>query len=188
MDTSDSILEAMLATPREMFVPDDMRDYADQDRPLPIGYGQTISQPTTVRRMLTWLDPRPGDKILDVGSGSGWTTAILSKIVGASGHVHAVELVPELVAFGKANCAGEGVRNASFHRAGQQIGYPAQAPYDRILVSARGSEIPQDLLDQLRPGGKMVIPIGESIYEITKNESDLDITEHPGYIFVPLLP
>lgn len=187
MADSDIIQQAMLATPRELFVRDDMRDFVDEDRPLPIGYGQTISQPTTVRRMLKWLDPQTGDKILDVGSGSGWTTAILSKITGPSGHVYAVELVPELLEFGRENCARAGMQNVSFHQAGSRLGHQPEAPYDRILVSASGSEIPQDLLDQLKPGGKIVIPVGESIFEITKNETDLDIAEHPGYIFVPLL-
>lgn len=132
-------------------------------------------------------DVQPGDKILDVGSGSGWTTAILSKLTESRGYIHALELIPELVEFGRKNCDRAGIQNAVFHQAGARLGFETEAPYDRILVSASGSELPQKLLDQLKTGGKMVIPVEDLIIEITKNKDDIDIVEHQGYYFVPLL-
>lgn len=173
---------------RANFVPKDLRGSADIDAPLPIGYGQTNSQPYTVRLMLRWLDPQPGDKVLDVGSGSGWTTALLAYLVGSKGWVYAVERVPELVEFGEENCQRTGVKNARFFTAGDEFGLPKEAPFDRILVSASADELPPELVDQLKIGAKMVIPVQNDILEITKKSAgDLDIKRHPGFAFVPLL-
>lgn len=137
--------------------------------------------------MLEWLEAQPGDTVLDVGSGSGWTTALLAHIVGPKGRVYAVEKIPELVAFGRDNCERSGIRNARFYEAGKQVGLPEHAPYDRILVSASADWLPSELLDQLKPEGKLVIPVGASILEITKQpDSPPEIREHPGFLFVPL--
>lgn len=126
--------------------------------------------------------------MLDVGSGSGWTTALLSKLVGTSGRVYAVELIPELVEFGKDNCTRSGITNARFYQAGKVFGLPGFAPYDRILVSAAASRIPVELLNQLAAPGKMVVPVGDTIYEIEKDATGtIETTEHPGYAFVPLV-
>ncbi len=184
----DRIDEAFEAVDRANFVPRELRESVDIDAPLPIGYGQTNSQPYTVRMMLEWLGAMPGDKVLDVGSGSGWTTALLSHLVGPKGRIYAVERVPELVEFGQENCQRLGIENAHFFTAGNEFGMPDEAPYERILVSASADELPQELVDQLKVGGKMVIPVYEDILEITKkSKSDLDIKKHPGFVFVPLL-
>lgn len=111
----DRVAQVFAKTPRENFLPEEYGGIAAIDSALPIGFGQTNSQPSTVARMLEWLEPQPGDKVLDVGCGSGWTTALLSRLVGPLGRVHAVELVPELVEFGRQNVERLGIKNASFH-------------------------------------------------------------------------
>ncbi len=184
----NSLNRAFKMVTRAGFLPPAMQDASDFDAPLPIGYGQTNSQPSTVRLMLAWLDPRPGEKILDVGYGSGWTTALLANLVGPTGLVYAVEKVPELVRFGAANCRRFGVDNARFFAAGDSVGLADFAPYDRILVSAASSKLPAELLKQLKVDGTMVIPIKHSIAVITKTGADhYDSVEHPGFVFVPLV-
>lgn len=174
---------------RQNFVPESLRDQANIDAPLPIGYGQTISQPSTVLRMLKWLGAKPSEKILDIGSGSGWTSAILSKIVKPfGGKVFAVERIPQLITFGKNNCDRIGADNVEFHEAGEEYGLPQYAPFDRILVSAAAMSLPTVLLRQLKIGGKMVVPVQNDILEITKtSDSEHETIVHPGYIFVPLI-
>lgn len=185
----DVIAKAFDEINRADFVPLSYQNAADADVPLPIGYGQTISQPSTVRAMLEWLDPQSGDKILDVGSGSGWTTALLARAVGNKGFVYAVEIVPELVEMGRNNCEQVGIENAMFLQAGQEIvGLPEHAPYDRILVSASAAGIPSDLRQQLEVGGRLVIPVHNDILVLTKtSKSDWHTEIHPGYAFVPLV-
>lgn len=184
----DRIDQAFTRFDRVHFVPEEMRGSAHADMALPIGYGQTISQPTTVGMMLEWLDAQPADKVLDVGSGSGWTTALLSHIVGPKGWIYAVERIPELVEFGQENNEKVGVKNASFHQAGDEYGLPEQGPFDRILVSASADKLPLELLDQLKPGGKLVIPVHYDILEITKNaKGEIQTQKHPGFVFVPLI-
>jgi protein-L-isoaspartate(D-aspartate) O-methyltransferase len=168
-------------------VPVEYVEEAYGDYPLPIGFGQTISQPTTVALMLELLQPHKGDKILDVGSGSGWTTALLARIA-ESGPVYGVEIVPELVAFGAKNLGKYGFRNASIAQAGKELGLPREAPFDRILVSASSSDLPESLVKQLKVGGTMVIPIGDSVFRIVKKtEKDIEEEEFPGFLFVPLI-
>ncbi len=184
----EKIKAAFQAIPRRYFLPKEVVGEAELDVPLPIGYGQTNSQPYTVGFMLGLLDVQAGHKILDVGSGSGWTTALLSHIVGPKGHVFALEKVPELVVFGRQNCQNLKLKNVSFHQAGQDYGLPEQAPYDRILVSASAHNLPDTLIQQLKIGGKMVIPVRETILEITKTGVDsYDAVKHPGFVFVPLV-
>lgn len=184
----DLVEKALAAVPRANFIPEDLRGHAHVDSAMPIGHGQTISQPSTVEMMLRWVEAEPGNKVLDLGSGSGWTAALLSKIVGAKGKVYAVELVPELVEFGKENCRRLGIKNATFYRAGETLGLPKFAPFDRILVSASANKLPKKLLEQLVPGGKMVIPIRHDILEIEKSKgSSYEKTAHPGFVFVPLI-
>lgn len=179
--------EAFTLTDRKNFVlPQDI-DRSDEDTPLSIGYGQTISQPSTVRKMLEWLDAQPGDRVLDIGSGSGWTSALLSHIVGPTGKVFAVEVIPELVKMGEQNCQRFGIENVEFFQAGDQIGLPPYAPYDRILVSAAAREMHEELHDQLALNGKLVIPIQNTIFELTNTSNGWRQHTHPGFTFVPLV-
>ena len=173
---------------REDFVPDDIRDQTFKNIALPIGYGQTISQPSTVFKMLEWLEPEADNKILDVGSGSGWTTALLSYLVGQKGFIYAVERIPELLEFGRQNCQNAEVKNIKFYLADKEFGLPKLAPFDRILVSAATDKLPKSLLKQLKIDGKMVIPVNNDILEIAKlSDKNLQIILHPGYVFVPLI-
>lgn len=158
------------------------------DAAQPIGYGQTISQPSVVRMMLRWLDVKPGDKILDVGSGSGWTTAILSRLAGQTGFVFATEKIRQLVDFGRDNCARLQLRNVTIQPATSQLGMPERAPFDRILASAAAERLPEKLLQQLRPGGIMVAPVGSNILVINTDENAVPHeTIYPGFAFVPLV-
>jgi protein-L-isoaspartate(D-aspartate) O-methyltransferase len=170
-------------------MPPGAQHLASIDEAMPIGYGQTISQPYTVRLMLEWLDPQPGDKVLDIGSGSGWSTALLAKMVGPKGKVFAVERIPELVDFGQNNCEKYGIRNVHFSTADDGLGLPEYAPFDRILVSAASDKFPAELLNQLKVGGKLVIPVMHDILEVTKTskQKGRDVRKHPGFVFVPLL-
>lgn len=181
--------QAMQVVSRSQFLPPEVRMRSRVDVPLPIGFGQTNSQPSTVRLMLKWLDPQLGEKILDVGSGSGWTTALLATLVGSKGVAYAVEKVPQLVSFGAQNCKRANISNVHFFKAGKDYGLPQFAPYDRILVSAAATELPGSLLGQLRAGGRMVIPIQNSIHVIDKiDDSTFKDAEYPGFLFVPLIP
>lgn len=159
---------------------------AEIDKPLEIGHGQTNSQPFTVRKMLEWLDVQPGDNVLDVGSGSGWTTALLSHLTGNKGCVTAVEIIPELMVFGRENCLRQGVKNVQFHLPDNSFGWPANAPYDRILVSAAANAMPETLESQLAVGGRAVVPVRSSIWVIDKAGVELSAAEYPGFAFVPL--
>lgn len=185
----DSPLDiAFDSAPRKYFLPEDVQDHADMDIPLPVGFGQTNSQPTTVAIMLSWLGVEPGDKVLDVGSGSGWTTALLSSLTGKDGKVHAVEVIPELLEFGRDNCAKLKLKNINFHQAGKVFGWPREAPYDRILVSAAADEMPEELFDQLKSPGRMVVPVRNSVFIIEKDaKGRVSEREEPGFMFVPLV-
>lgn len=186
----NTIERAFSQIPRKQFMPLAMRIFAGFDAPQPIGHGQTISQPTLVAQMLEWLEVQPGDRVLDIGSGSGWTTALLSVLVGAQGHVYAIEIIPELVEVGRKNCEHAGAQQVSFHQASGVLGLPSEAPFDRILVSAalESGEVPAGLLDQLKPGGKLVMPIANDIVELHKSaDGSVSSTRHSGYSFVPLI-
>ena len=182
------VKEAFSKIDRGDFVSEDYLYEAYQDYPLPIGQGQTISQPTTVAFMLEKLEITPGQKILDVGSGSGFTTALLAQMTGEAGEVYAVEKLPELVELGRNNLKKYTFDNAEIFESGEMVGLPEHAPYDRILVSAASRQLPEALVDQLEAGGIIVIPIGESICKIIKKDDEkLEKKEYPGFLFVPLI-
>lgn len=202
------IIDAFRAIKREDFLLQDVKHFSEIDEALPIGFGQTISQPLVVAFMLEKLMPQPGEKILDIGAGSGWTSALLAYIVGlpsslsppsplgrgenvGGGRVIAIEIVPELVEFGKNN-----VVKYNFIRKGivdfictdGNKGYSKEAPFDKILCSASAKKLPKDWKKQLKTGGKIVTPIKNSIWVFTKNKRGaLESKEYPGFIFVPLI-
>jgi protein-L-isoaspartate(D-aspartate) O-methyltransferase len=185
--TSPHIIAAFQAIDRQDFVPDDQKEWAYQDHALYIGYDATISQPSTVAFMLEKLEPAVGDKVLDIGAGSGWTTALLARIVGPQGSVYGVEIVPELVVFGNNNLQSYNLPHAHIEQAGETLGLLTQAPFEKILVSASAADIPHSLLSQLRIGGILVIPIQTAIWQIRKlSDTQIDVHKYPGFVFVPL--
>ncbi|MFH1462285.1 MAG: protein-L-isoaspartate O-methyltransferase [bacterium] len=192
--------------------PEDFKNLAELNEALPIGFNQTISQPLVVAFMLELLQPQAGDKILDVGSGSGWTSALLAHIVSGgelksktqnqkskiNGRVVALEVVPELMEFGKKNAAKysfleKGI--AEFILADGSKGYQKEAPFNKILASASltaASKIPPAWKNQLKIGGRIVAPIGNSVWLFIKNppvggKRDFQEKEYPGFVFVPLV-
>lgn len=184
---SQNIIDAFLNVDRADFVLD-ANDYAVYaDHPLPIGHEQTISQPTTVAMMLEMLRPNEGQKVLDIGSGSGYTTALLAYIVGDKGSVTGLERVPYLVKYGNDNLKKYGWKNVKIIQSENGLGLVGET-FDRILVSAAANEFPLKLTQQLNIGGKLVIPVKNSIFEITKKEDgELQGVEHYGFTFVPLI-
>lgn len=180
--------DAFLAVDRADFVPEEYQVEAYEDYPLPIGFGQTISQPTTVFFMLELLSPGKGHSILDIGSGSGWTTALLAHIVGEEGKVVGLEVIPGLVEMGQKNLGKYGFPWAKIWQAERgEVGLPSEGPFDRILVSAEFfDEVPQKLIDQLKPGGILVAPAIGSIVKIHKRkDGEVEKDIHEGFAFVP---
>jgi protein-L-isoaspartate(D-aspartate) O-methyltransferase len=181
----DPVEAAIAATPRANHLPRGQQQYAGLDRALPIGYGQTNSQPTTVRAMLRALRVRPGMRVLDVGSGSGWTTVLLARLVGESGLVIGVERIPELVADGEAAVRAAGLPWASVRPAGGPVlGVPEEAPFDRILVSAQAHDVPGQLVAQLADDGLMVVPVDGQLLRVDARGREDDLG---CYVFVPLV-
>jgi protein-L-isoaspartate(D-aspartate) O-methyltransferase len=186
----DAVSAAFAAIPREGFLPPGDRGRAAYDGPIAIGYGQTNSQPRTVADMLRLLEVRAGDRILDVGSGSGWTTALLAHLTGPTGTVLGLELEEELVQFGAANLAATQQPWATIEPATPGLlGRPAAAPYHRILVSAEARTLPVALVDQLSDDGRLVIPVAGEMLLVVRTGStreDVEVTRHGYYRFVPL--
>ncbi len=193
--------EAFAATPRAAFLPVEVRDRWREDRPLPLVHGMTNSQPSTVREMLRLLDvpaPEAGARVLDVGSGSGWTTALLAHLVGSRGSVLGLEIEPDLVAFGRANLASSGCRASDRASEGVMgrariepaaagiLGAPDRAPFDRILVSAMAMTLPEELVAQLADGGVLVAPVDGRMVRVRRGSGSSAVERFGGYRFVPL--
>ncbi len=151
------VLRVMRMTPRHEFVPEEIRASAYEDRPLPIGYGQTISQPYIVAFMTEALDVRKTHKVLEIGTGSGYQAAVLAALAA---HVYTIEIVPELAASARQKLTR--YKNVTVRHGDGYLGWPEEAPFDRIMLTAAPPEIPRTLLDQLKPGGKLLAPVGRS--------------------------
>jgi len=168
-----AVLSAMGRVPRHLFVPDDLRPFAYDDRPLPIGRGQTISQPYIVAYMTDALQLEPAHTVLEIGTGSGYQAAILAAIVK---QVYSVEIVPDLAETARRALAAAGYTNVEVRSGNGYLGWRDHAPFDRIIVTAAPPEIPESLVEQLAEGGVMVVPVG------TANQEIVVVTKTPGGI------
>ncbi len=193
------VIKAFLKVPRELFVPEEYKNRAYDDTPLPIGYGQTISAIHMVLMMCEYLDLKPGYKVLEIGTGSGYHAAIMAELVTSDdgltkGHIFSIERIPELAEFASSNLKKAGYDDRVTVIVGDgTLGYPAEAPYDRISVTAAGPSIPKPLIDQLKPSGKLLIPVGErfywqELYLVKKiTETRIEKKNLGGVAFVPLI-
>ena len=161
---SPAVLKAMAAVPRHLFVPPDVRAFAYEDRPLPIGLGQTISQPFIVAYMTEALQTSPDDSVLEIGTGSGYQAAVLAELVRG---VYTIEIIPALADRARRALAEAGYRNVHVRTGNGYLGWPEQAPFPRIIVTAAPEEIPPALVEQLAIGGTLVLPVGTSFQEMT---------------------
>jgi protein-L-isoaspartate(D-aspartate) O-methyltransferase len=187
---SERVMQALAEVERDRFVPEELRAEAYENRPLPIGHQQTISQPYIVALMTDLLDTEPEHKVLEIGTGSGYQAAVLSKLVQ---EVYSIERVAELAESAKRRLEMLGYRNVRVRCDDGNNGWPEAAPFDGIIVTAAATEIPQCLIDQLAPGGRLVIPVGQrwghqELMLVTRDEEGKPITrEVLGVAFVPLL-
>lgn len=186
-----SIIEAFQKIDRIDFVLEEYKNEAYGNYPLPIGFGQTISQPLTVAFMLELLEPKPGEKILDVGAGSGWQTSLLAYLAGKQGRVIAIEIIPELKKFAETN-----IEKYNFIKIGRvelilgdgSKGYQKEAPFDKIIAAAAALSIPPAWKEQLKIGGVIVAPVGQNIVVLKKlNQNEFSQKQYFGFNFVPLV-
>ncbi len=186
---SAPVQAALNNVPREPFLPVELRQFAAEDRPLPLGHGQTNSQPTTVAHMLTLLEAQSGERVLDVGCGSGWTTCLLGHLVGRTGGVHGVELIHELAETARRNLARFAQDWVSVTPAVDDVlGLPESAPFDKILVSAQPHRLPEPLVEQLASPGRMVLPVAERMVVVDRDsEGGVAVRRLGRYSFVPLI-
>jgi protein-L-isoaspartate(D-aspartate) O-methyltransferase len=162
--TDPRVLAAMRQVPRHLFVPPDLAGRAYSDSPLPIGHQQTISQPYVVALMSQLADLQPGERVLEIGTGSGYHAAVLARLAD---HVFSIEIVPELADRARRTLAELGVDNVSVRAGDGYRGWPEEAPFDAIVLTAAPPEVPQPLLDQLAEGGRLVAPVGEGMQQLT---------------------
>jgi protein-L-isoaspartate(D-aspartate) O-methyltransferase len=182
------VLDVMSRIPRERFIPPDFRDQAYEDKPLPIGKEQTISQPYIIALMTEELGLKGDEKVLEIGTGSGYQTAILAGLVKT---VITVERVPELAGSAEKLLTELGYKNIEFHLAGETLGWPQDAPYDAIMVTAGAPDIPDELLDQLAIDGRMIIPVGpryaQELCKVIKRGEGVNVQNLGGCRFVSLI-
>ncbi len=185
---SERVLEAMKKVPRHLFMPASVRQYAYVDSPVPIGKGQTISQPYIVGLMTQTVDPKPGDRALEVGTGSGYQAAVLGELVQ---EVYTIEIIPDLAERAEKVLAESGYDNVEVRQGDGYQGWPEKAPFDIILVTAAPEIIPQPLIDQLAEGGRLVVPVGpqgeiQTLTLVTKEKGEVQRTHITGVRFVPM--
>ena len=183
------VLDAVSAIPREQFVPKSARDSAYHDSAMPIGHGQTISQPYTVAFMCEALDPQPTDRILEIGTGSGYGAAVLSKLVH---HVDTVERIPELAEAAALRLKQLLLDNVSVHVADGTLGLEGAGPFNGIIATAGGKQLPESLIRQLKDGGRIVIPLGDTLrsqtmWRFTRKGDDMVAEDLGKFAFVPLI-
>jgi protein-L-isoaspartate(D-aspartate) O-methyltransferase len=182
------VLNAMLTVPRHLFVPQTERIYAYQDRPLPIGQNQTISQPYIVALMTELLLLQEDDKVLEIGTGSGYQAAILGQLAG---EVHTIERHADLAALAGSLLQEIGADNVQVYIGDGSLGWPQSAPYDAILATASAPSAPQPLLEQLAVGGRLVLPVGgarqQTLQRWVRNEGGFDHEDITPVAFVPLI-
>ncbi len=184
----ERVLDTMRRVPRHAFVPEEMRHLAYEDHPLPIGYGQTISQPYIVALMTQSLEPQPGQKILEIGTGSGYQAAILAEL---EADVYTVEIIPELAERAATTLDSQGYSGVHTLNADGYFGWEEFAPYDAIIVTAAPDHLPQPLVNQLVEGGRLVIPIGpvgfvQTLWLFEKTSGEMQATNLGAVTFVPL--
>ena len=187
----EKVLKAFKEVPRALFIKEGFEEEAYGDYPLPIGQGQTISQPTTVMIMTQALELKQGQKVFEAGTGSGWQAAIISKIVGNKGKVITTEIIPELVEFAKNNLSKAKIRNVEVINYDGSQGYEKESPYDRIIVTAACPEIPSPLVNQLKDNGIIIAPVGSLIYgqdmvKLRKTKKGIEKESLGSFVFVPL--
>ncbi len=186
----DNVVDAMYKVPREAFVPAGLRNMAYSDIPLPIGYGQTVSQPYMIATMLSVLGLRGNESILELGTGSGYQAAILAELV-PDGKVLSVEIVPELESQARERLASLGYSNLEVESASGELGCPNRAPFDAIVVSAGAPKLPHSLITQLSVGGRMAIPIGnlegQNLMKVDRTGEGYNVRVLGACRFVPLV-
>ncbi|MHC1576300.1 MAG: protein-L-isoaspartate O-methyltransferase [Methanosarcinaceae archaeon] len=186
-----SVLDAMMRVPRHLFVPEDVIASAYMDIPLPIGHGQTISAPHMVAIMCDLLDLRVGQKVLEIGTGSGYNAAIMAELVGKEGHIYSIERIQQLADLAKKNIEAAGYENVTIIRDDGSGGSLDHAPYDRINVTSAAPSIPNPLIQQLSNGGIMTIPVGNFTQRLYIVRKELDGSVHKEtegeVVFVPLI-
>ncbi len=190
--TDERVLHAIGKVPRELYVPPQYRDYSYRNRPLPIDLAQTISQPLMIAIMMQYLQLQPDDIVLEIGTGSGYQTALLAELVS---EVCSVERLEPLSLKAQDTLVGQGYANIHFRigdgAQGWHKAYPPRKEFDKVIVSAAAQKIPQPLKEQLADGGIMVVPVGSSYFQIlsrvVRNNDNYIVTEHGGCTFVPLI-
>jgi protein-L-isoaspartate(D-aspartate) O-methyltransferase len=190
--TSKAVEDAMRRVPREEFLPADLRDEAYIDSPLPIGEEQTISAPHMVAIMAENLDLKPGQKILEVGTGSGYHAAVCAEVISPDGHIYSMERITSLASFAEDNLKRTGYAELVTVILGDgSKGLPDHAPYDRIFVAAGAPDVPSPLAAQLKNGGKLLVPVGtrwyQDLFRVTRNGTKLEKENLGGCVFVPLI-
>jgi protein-L-isoaspartate(D-aspartate) O-methyltransferase len=184
---SSEIIKAFENVDRELYFLEEYRGRAYEDTAFPIGFDQTISQPSTIAFMLDLLELKEDSKVLEVGSGSGYVLSLISEISKNKEKIFGIEIISEFVVKSRRTLKAEGKEKIRVYHNTEEVGLSKYAPFNRILVSASARKVPKDLISQLEYGGIMVLPVGDSIFKITKRKEGISSEEFPGFSFVPLI-